>query len=77
MTLLKQSLVYLVGFVVSSLILLLAFKFATLAGPLLVLSQFRWLLLVFSVSAVILGDILRTRSLLHSKPLIVRHNFLK
>ena len=77
MTFLKKFLVYFGAFAASSIILLLAFKLATLAGPFLQLGAFRWMPFAIFIFAVAFRQILRTRTSWQPKPLVVKRDFLK
>jgi hypothetical protein len=77
MTLLKKFTVYFAALAVSSAILLLAFKFATLAGSLLLLGAFRWMPFAILIFVLAIRHVLRSRTSWPPKPLVIKRNLLK
>jgi|HubBroStandDraft_6_1064221.scaffolds.fasta_scaffold21355_7 hypothetical protein len=77
MTLLKKFTVYFAALAVSSVILLLAFKFASLAGSLLLLGTFRWMSFAVLIFVLAMRHVLRSRTSWQPKPLVIKRNLLK
>jgi hypothetical protein len=74
---LRKFPVYFAALAVSSIILFLAFKFATLAGPLLLLDTSRWMPFAILLFGLAIRHILRTSASWQPKPLVVKRDFLK
>jgi hypothetical protein len=77
MTLLKKSSIYLAALAVSSLILFISFKFAILAGPILLFPGSHWMPLAGMIFLLAVVYRLKTRNSLQAKPLIVGRNLSK